>query len=125
MNSYFRFFALATTLAGAWFTTGCASRDDDNVLTKAGFDPLRADTTAQIEALKKLPPDRIYVVHRDGKTFYVFTDPPGGLIFVGSEADFARYRKLRASRGEAELSLSEGQTGLILGGWGGWKGWDA
>lgn len=120
-----RLLVLAAILAGAWLTAGCASTEGESLPTKAGFDAVRADTTAQIDALKKLPPDRIYVVHRNGKSFYVFTDPPGGLIFVGSEADFARYRRLRSSQGEAEAPLSEGQSGLILSAWEGWKGWDA
>jgi hypothetical protein len=128
MKLLFRVFLLATLTAGVWFATGCASSESDNFLTRAGFDAVRADTTAQIEALKKLGPDSISVVHRNGRSFYVFADPLGGLIFVGNEADFARYRKLRASQGsrnqEAELPLVDSQGALILSAWGGWKGWD-
>ena len=124
-----RHLAFAAVLAGVWSISGCASADDESLPTKAGFGAVHADTTAQIDALKKLSPDGIYVVHRNGRTFYVFSDPPGGLIFVGNEADFARYRKLRASQGsrnqEAELPLVENQGGLILGAWGSWVGWDA
>src|SRR5471032_952575 len=90
-----RLLAFAAVLAGVWLIAGCASTEDESVPTKAGFDTVRADTTAQIDALKKLPADRIYVVHRNGKSFYVITDPPGGIIFLGNDADFARYRKLR------------------------------
>jgi hypothetical protein len=129
MNPLSRLFALAAILAAACLISGCASSEGDNLLTKAGFDPVRADTTAQVDALKKLSADGIYVVHRNGRTFYVLTDPPGGLIFVGTEADFARYRKIRASGGsrtqEAELPLVENQSALILSAWGGWRGWDA
>ncbi len=43
---------------------------------------------------------------------------------MGSEADFARYRKLRASSRtqEAELPVTEGQGALILSAWEGWRG---
>ncbi len=63
--------------------SGCATPEGENLLTKAGFDPVRADTTAQIEALKKLSADAIHVVHRNGRTFYVLADPPGGSDFRG------------------------------------------
>ena len=116
-------------LASSWSLSGCASAEGENLLIKAGFDVVRADTTAQIEALKKLATDALYVVHRNGQTYYVATDPPGGLIFVGNAADYARYRKLRAGGGsrtqEAELPLIENQSGPIISAWGDWKGWNA
>jgi hypothetical protein len=120
-----RLFALVAVLAGVWFIAGCASPEGENLLTKAGFDPVGADTTVQIDALKKLGAENMFVVQRNGRTFYVVTDPPGGKIYVGTQADYARYRALRAPRGEAELPLVESQGALILNAWGGWKGWDA
>ncbi len=118
---------LSAILVAASFFSGCVTPEGENLLTKAGFDPVRADTTAQIEALKKLSADAIHVVHRDGRTYYVLADPPAGLIFVGNEADFARYRKLRGSSRarEAELPVTETQSALILSAWEGWRGWGA
>src|SRR5215475_11969778 len=86
---------LAATLA--FVSPGCASSDSDNLLLRAGFDALKANTTSQLDLVNKMNPYQILVLHKDGRTFYAFPDPVHSQIYVGTEQEFARYRKMRAA----------------------------
>ncbi len=98
MKIRFRFLVLLTLAATVVLAAGCASPEDDNLLVRAGFDAIRANTTTQLDIIKKMNPDEILVLHKNGRTFYAFPDPVRSQIFVGNEADYSRYRKLRAAQ---------------------------
>lgn len=124
-----RFVAIAAVAVLLGFAAGCTSPEDDNLLVRAGFDAVRANTTAQLEVAQKLNPYQILVVQKNGRTFYVFPDPVHGQIYVGTEKDFARYRSLRSHQNskvrEADLPLVENHGAAILHAWADWPGWNA
>jgi len=48
--------------------------------------------------LKTLPPNKVTVVRRNGKTYYVYEDPAHNQIYVGSQFQYYRYRDLRLEK---------------------------
>ena len=106
---------------------GCASKgpgplssaatQEESLLSSAGFRIKVATTPQQQQHLKTLTPYKIMVVHRKGKTLYVYADPAHNQIYVGNQAQDNRYQQLRKANNLAEdKSYSE-----AMGDWGVWE----
>jgi hypothetical protein len=94
-----------------------AATQEESLLSSAGFRIKVATTPQQQQHLKTLTPYKIVVVHREGKTFYVYADPTHNQIYVGNQAQDQRYRQLRKANNLAEeQSYSE-----AMGDWGAWE----
>ena len=69
------------------FVTGCATtKQTENLLSAAGFKAMPATTPQQQAHLKSLPPHKVTMVQRDGKTYYVFPDQAHQVLYVGQDA---------------------------------------
>jgi hypothetical protein len=65
----------------------------NNMLTAAGFVVKYPDTPEKQDIYNALPPNRLVKRRRDGKLYYVYTDPNGcGCAYVGSPNAYATYR---------------------------------
>jgi hypothetical protein len=94
MRASLGLFLVGTLLALA---AGCAtprpSQETRDILLSSGFHVVKAATPAQQAHLKTLPPGKIVVAHRDGKTWYVYPDAARGQIYVGNQAQFQSARQ--------------------------------
>ena len=92
-------FALFTALAVLALAVGCAStaplRLDEGQLAAAGFKVLVATTKQQQEHVQSLPPGQITAMQRTGVHFYVYPDPAGNKIYVGTPKEYAAYQRLQ------------------------------
>jgi hypothetical protein len=109
-------------LAGGCATTGpgpisSAATQEESLLSSAGFRVKVASTPRQQQHLKTLTPYKIMVVHREGKTFYVYADPAHNQIYVGNQAQDKRYKQLRKANNLAE----EQSYPEAMGDWGAWE----
>jgi hypothetical protein len=94
-----------------------AATQEESLLSSAGFRTKVATTPRQQQHLKTLTPYKIMIVHRQGKTFYVYADPTQNQIYVGNQAQDQRYKQLRRANNLAEeQSYSE-----AMGDWGAWE----
>jgi N-methylhydantoinase A/oxoprolinase/acetone carboxylase beta subunit len=85
------------------FAFGCSTtRQTENLLSEAGFRAMPATTSQQQALFKTLPPDKVTIVVRDGKTHYVFPDIAHQVLYVGEDAQFQEYQKLRLQHRMAE-----------------------
>jgi hypothetical protein len=82
---------------------GCASTapppPDVSQLLAAGFKVVAAKTVQQKEHLQTLPPGKITEWQRTGAHFYVYPDATKNQIFVGTEKEYAAYRRLQPNGG--------------------------
>ena len=67
---------------------GCAStqtqtQNKENLLIAAGFKVITPHTAAQQQRLQALPPDKVTLVPKNGKTYYVFPDTANNQAYVG------------------------------------------
>jgi hypothetical protein len=77
-------------------TVSCVTRkQNENLLAAAGFKRVAADTPQQQAHLKTLPSYRISQLHTDGKTYFIFPDAARQVLFVGEEAQYREYKRLR------------------------------
>jgi len=83
--------------------SGCASTTppppDESQLLAAGFKVVVAKTVQQKEHLQTLPPGQITEWQRTGVHFFVYPDAAKSQILVGTEKEYAAYRRLQPNGG--------------------------
>jgi hypothetical protein len=89
---------------------GCANpQHTENLLSAAGFRTVIANTPLRQEQLKALPPDKVTLVQRHGKNYYVYADPANNQIFVGTPSQYQKYQQLRLANNLAQDELQTAQ----------------
>ena len=77
--------------------TGCAtpkpSRHTEDLLQSSGFNVVVASTPAEKAQLQTLKPGKLTVVHRDGKTWYVYPDAAHHQLYFGNPQQYQAYRQ--------------------------------
>jgi hypothetical protein len=110
----------ATLLA---LVVGCATtiRTED-LLSAAGFKIVPA-TTPELQArLKAIPADKLTMVQRDGKEYFVFPDVTQNVLYVGQNGQYQRYQQLRLQNQLAQEQLNAAELNADWGAWGTWGG---
>jgi hypothetical protein len=107
------------------FAVGCANTPQtENMLSAAGFTTKLATTAQQQQHLKTLPPNKVSLVQRNGKTYYVYADPAHQQIYVGNQAQYQRYQQLRQANNLAQENLEAAELNQETAmGWGVWGPW--
>src|SRR5213080_822721 len=81
---------------------GCAStstsmQDKESMLVASGFKVSTPKTAAQQQKLQNLPPGKVTMIQKGGKTYYIFPDPPHNQAYVGGPKQYRHYQEMRAS----------------------------
>jgi hypothetical protein len=98
---------------------GCAStQQTENLLSAAGFKMVPATTPQQQSHLKTLPPGTVTRVLRDGKQLFVYPDTAQQVLFVGQDAQYQEYQRLRQQNQVASEQVEAAQLNSQ-------PGWDA
>ena len=75
MKQIFTPFRILSALALLAMAAGCANiQSKEDSLVAAGFKVVAPKNAAQQQKLKALPPDKVTMVQKSGKTYYVFPD---------------------------------------------------
>ena len=119
-------FALLALAVGC---TGMQTQSKENLLIAAGFKTVVPKTAAQQQKLQALPPDKVAMVQKGGKTYYVFPDAANNRALVGGLKQDQTYQQLRLQNKLANENLETAEiyqdASMNWGGWGGpgWIGW--
>lgn len=119
--------ALVTLVIGTMMTlvNGCSTTSSrENMLSAAGFKEVPADTPERQVHLNSLPADKITPVQRNGTTYYTFADPKHNVLYVGQEAQYQEYRRLRLQKQMADEQLAAAQMNEDAA-WNAWGPWGA
>jgi hypothetical protein len=116
-------FALLALAVGC---TGMQKQNKENLLIAAGFKVIVPKTAVQRQKLQALPADKVTLVQKDGKTYYVFPDAANNQAYVGSPKQYQAYKQLRLENKLANEKLEAAEmnqdASMDWGGWGGWGG---
>ena len=122
-------FSLIGTIALLALAVGCAgmqAQSKENLLIAAGFKTVVPKTAAQQQKLQALPPDKIAMVQKSGKTYYVFPDAANNRALVGGPKQYQSYQQLRLANNLANENLETAEmyqdASMNWGAWGGWGG---
>jgi hypothetical protein len=119
-------FRILGAIALLAMAAGCASvQSKENSLIAAGFKVVTPRTPAQQQKLKALPADKVSMVQRSGKTYYVFPDLAHNQAYVGGPKQYETYRQLRMKQKVANEKLEAAEMNLEASemNWGGWGAW--
>jgi hypothetical protein len=129
MKHIFTGFSLIGALALLSLAVGCASmqaQSKQNLLIAAGFKTVVPKTAAQQQKLQALPPDKIAMLQKGGKTYYVFPDAANNRALVGGPKQYQSYQQLRLANNLANENLETAEmyqdASMNWGAWGGWGG---
>jgi hypothetical protein len=120
--------AACTTLLVACATTQTSTQNKESMLVASGFKVITPKTPRQQQKLQKLPPDKVTMVQKGKKTYYIFPDPVQNRAYVGGPREYQAYQQLRATNKLARENLETAEmyqdAEMDWGGWGGWgMGW--
>src|SRR6059058_4650450 len=131
MKPITRIFLCSIAAAYAAVLAGCAStqtstQNKESMLVASGFKVITPKTAAQQQKLQALPPGKVTMIQKGGKTYYVFPDPANNRAYIGRPKEYQAYQQLRAANKLAKEDLetaemyqdAEMQWSL----WGGWGG---
>src|SRR6266566_5609267 len=126
----FKMISAAVLLA---LTFGCATttsstQNRESMLVASGFKTVTPKTPAQQQKLQKLPPGKVTMIQKSGKTYYIFPDPAQNRAYVGGPKEYQAYQQVRAANKLANENLETAEmyqdAEMDWGGWGGWgAGW--
>jgi hypothetical protein len=124
----FKVISAAALLA---LTIGCAStqtstQNRESMLVASGFKVITPKTPAQQQKLQNLPPGKVTMMQKGGKTYYIFPDPVQNKAYVGRPEEYQAYQQLRATNKLATENLETAEmyqdSEMQWGVWGGWGG---
>jgi hypothetical protein len=96
------------------------------MLVASGFKVITPKTAAHQQKLQKLPPGKVTMIQKKGKTYYIFPDPANNRAYVGGPKQYQAYQQLRA---ENKLTKEDLETAEMYQDaemqWGLWGGWGA
>ncbi len=117
--------------ACAAFLIGCAStqtstQNRESMLVASGFKVITPKTAAQKQKLQNLPPGKVTMIQKKGKTYYIFPDPAHNQAYVGRPKEYQTYLQMRADNKLAKESLETAEMNQDASmQWSVWGGWDA
>jgi hypothetical protein len=111
------------TLALLCLALGCSTtKQTENLLSAAGFKMMPAATPEQQAHLKSLPPNKVTTVVREGQTWFAFPDRKAQVLYVGQQAQYDAYQRLRLQQQLAEDQVQASETAAGWAAWGPWTG---
>ena len=100
------------SIAAAWTALlfGCATtqtgtQNRESMLVASGFKVITPKTAAQQQKLQGLPPGKVTMIQKGGKTYYVFPDPANNRAYIGRPKEYQAYQQLRATNKLATENL--------------------
>jgi hypothetical protein len=118
--------AICAVLSAGCATTQVTTQNRESMLVASGFKVIMPKTAAQKQKLQNLPPGKVTMIQKAGKTYYIFPDPAHNQAYVGGPRQYRDYQELRADNKLAKESLETAemyQDASMQ--WSVWGGWDA
>ena len=81
------------------------TQNRESMLVASGFKVITPKTAAQQQKLQGLPPGKVTMIQKGGKTYYVFPDPANNRAYIGRPKEYQAYQQLRATNKLATENL--------------------
>ena len=107
-------------------STQTSVENKESMLVAAGFKVITPKTPAHQQKLQQLPPGKIAMIQKSGKTFYVYPDAARNQAYVGGPQEYQAYQQARLANklSEENLETAEMYQDATMN-WGAWGGWGA
>src|SRR5437870_13688912 len=101
---------VCTALLIGCATTQTTTQNRESMLVASGFKVITPKTAAQQQKLQNLPPGKVTMIQKGGKTYYIFPDPANNRAYVGRPREYQAYQQLRATNKLAMENLAPAET---------------
>ena len=108
MKHIFTGFSLVGALALLASAVGCASyqvRTTESLLSEAGFQTRTPSTPAQLAMYNQMTPYKLERNTVKGSALYTYADKQKGLVYVGGDNAYQRYRQLALQQSTAQNEI--------------------
>jgi hypothetical protein len=88
---------LLAMIVAALGWSGCASTKEHNtesLLSAAGFHTMTPSTPQQQASYAAMPPFKVQRTESNGRVVYAYADKKAGVLYVGGENEYQRYKQL-------------------------------
>src|SRR5438034_4354615 len=89
--------AACTLLLASCANTSTSTQNKESMLVASGFKVITPKTAAQQQKLQNLPPGKVTMIQKGGKTYYIFPDPANNRAYVGRPREYQAYQQIRAT----------------------------
>ena len=107
--------SLIVAACGLMGFAGCASMEaasQESLLKSAGFRERTPTTEKQKAAYQALPAYHLHQLTLKGRTLYAYKNEKAGVVYLGSQAEYAQYRQLAAKAKLKEEQFTAAQIAL-------------
>src|SRR2546428_13492948 len=125
-------FNMISVIALLALTVGCATtsstQNKESMLVASGFKVITPKTAVQQQKLQALPPGKVAMIQKRGKTYYIFPDAAHNQAYVVGPKEYQAYQQLCAANKLSNENLETAEmyqdASMDWGAWGGWgAGW--
>lgn len=113
--SYLALASLIVAVCGLIGFAGCVTMKTaprESLLKSAGFQERTPTTEKQKAAYQALPAYHLHQLTLKGRTMYAYKDEKAGVVYLGSQAEYAQYRQLAAKAKLKEEQFTATQIAL-------------
>ena len=113
--SYLALASLIVAVCGLIGFAGCANMQPasrESLLKSAGFQERTPTTEKQKAAYQALPAYHLHQLPLKGRTMYAYKDEKAGVVYLGSQAEYAQFRRLAAKAKLKEEQIAAAQIAL-------------
>ena len=107
LRIYLSLFLAIAVVAGY---SGCESyqvRTTESLLSEAGFQTRTPSTPAQLAMYNQMTPYKVERNTFKGKSLYSYADKQKGVVYIGGDKAYQRYKQLAAQQNQMEASESK------------------
>ena len=111
IGSFLCLFLIIAVAAGYSGCAGTQTKNKESLLSEAGFRTRTPSTPKQLEMYNRMTPNKLERNAFKGRALYTYADKQRGVVYIGGEKAYQRYRQLATqqslAQSELEASYSE------------------
>ena len=105
--------AFALLVAGFCGCAGTEAQNKESLLTAAGFQTRAPSTPAQLAMYNRMTPYKLGRNTVNGKALYTYANKQKGIVYIGGNKAYQRYRQLARQQSIAEKELEASYSNYL------------
>ena len=113
LGIYLRFFLVIAVVAGFSACAGTQVQNKESVLSAAGFRTRTPSTQEQWAMFNRMTPYKLERNTFKGKALYTYADKQKGVVYIGGDKAYQRYKQLGIQQSIAQKELEASYSNYL------------
>jgi len=113
LGIYLRLFLIIAVVAGFSACAGTQVQNKESVLSAAGFRMRTASTQEQWAMFNQMTPNKLERNTFKGKALYTYADKQKGVVYIGGDKAYQRYKQLGIQQSIAQKELEASYSNYL------------